>query len=72
MKLVEKVSILPVITGLDIPTDRVLQGAIKSNLQGCVVMGYNEDGDLYFASSYGDCGDVLWLIEKAKQSLMEV
>lgn len=72
MKLVEKVSVLPVVTSLDIPTERVLNAALKANLQGAVVFGVDSDGQMYFASSFADGGTVLWWMEKAKIALMNV
>ncbi|MFN3169282.1 MAG: hypothetical protein ACE37E_01160 [Hyphomicrobiales bacterium] len=59
------------ITSLDLPTDRVLDGAKGECTDGVVVMGWDDDGSLYFASSIADGGDVLWLMEKAKQALLE-
>ena len=57
------------ITKLDLPVDRILDGA-KGQLEGVVLMGFDNDGDLYFASTYADGGEILWLIEKAKQALL--
>lgn len=60
------------ITRLDLPTDRVLDQAKNSCSKGVIVIGWDDDGDLYFASSHADGGEVLWLIEKAKQALLNV
>ena len=62
---------LPVITRLDLNPDRVLDGA-REKLNDVIVMGWDKNGDLYFASSQADGGDALWLMEKAKLALMEV
>lgn len=59
------------ITRLDLPVDRVLDGA-KGQLEGIVILGYDKDGNNYFASSYADGGEVLWLLEQCKLSLMQV
>ena len=60
-----EISYLHNTTSLDIPPDRVLESAI-GNLTECLVIGWDNDGQLYLASST-TCGpDVLWLIEKAK------
>lgn len=59
------------ITTLDLDPDRVLAKA-GGNLRGVVVLGYDQDGDFYFASSYADGGDVLWLLEVAKKKLLEI
>lgn len=56
------------VTRLDIPPERVL--AVIPKLQGVVLMGRDKDGNDYFASSYADGGEVLWLMEKCKHALM--
>ncbi len=60
------------ITSLDTPPPRVLAKAARAKLESCVVVGFKEDGDFYFASSNADGGDVLWLLELAKKKLLEV
>ena len=72
MKLVEKVSILPVATTLSIPVERVLTAALKADIRKVWVIGEDADGMLYFASSESDGGEALWWMEKAKRALMEV
>jgi hypothetical protein len=59
------------ITRLDLPPDRVLEGA-KGKLEGVVIMGYDLEGNEYFASSYADGGTVLWLAERMKARLLEM
>lgn len=68
-----KDNIIPLncVTRLDIPPDRILEGA-KGKLQGVVLIGYDEDGDVYAASSYADGGDVLWLLEACKMKLFGI
>lgn len=58
------------ITRLDLPPDRILDGA-KGKLEGVVVMGWDHEGNEYFASSYADGGTVLWLAERMKKMLLE-
>ena len=60
------------VTRLSIPTDRVLDGAKGHCSEGVVVIGWDDDGTLYFASSIADGGDVLWLLEMCKKNLLEV
>jgi hypothetical protein len=72
MELVPKVTILPVVTSLDVPTERILDAAQEAELQGAFVIGVDKDGELYFASSFADGGTVLWWMEKAKIALMNV
>ncbi len=65
------VHILNCVSRLDIPADRVLESAI-GKLDEVVLIGYNKDGDEYFASSVADGGTVLWLTEKMKKKLLEM
>lgn len=57
-------------TSLDIPADRILSAAIEADLETAVVVGWDQDGNMYFASSSGYGPDLLWLLEKAKASLL--
>jgi len=61
---------LPVITPFDIDPDRVLTKAV-GQLQCAIVVGYDHDDGLYFASSIGNAGTVMWLLENLKKRLME-
>jgi len=58
------------ITKLDLNPDLVLESA-KGTLQGFVIAGYDKDGQEYFASTYADGGDALWLLERMKLKLLE-
>ena len=58
------------VTRLNLPPDRVLEGA-KDHLKDVVIMGYDHDGKEYFASSIADGGAVLWLMERMKRKLFE-
>ena len=72
MKLVENVTVLPVITSLDVDVERVLQAAIDAKPKRVWVIGEDAEGALYFASSCADGGEALWWMEKAKRALMEI
>ena len=60
---------LPCVTTLDLQPDVVLDGAM-SKLKTVVIMGYDHDGNEYFASSVADGGDVMWLMERVKHRLL--
>ena len=60
------------VTRLDIPVDRILDGARDAELTEVVVIGYRQDGSEFFASSTGDGGDVVWHLERAKYKLLGV
>lgn len=57
------------ITRLDLDPDVILENT-KGSLAGVVLLGYDHDGREYFASSYADGGDVLWLLERMKLMLL--
>lgn len=58
------------ITKLKMPVDRVLESA-KGELEEVIIIGYDKDGEEYFASTYSDGGILLWLLERAKKQLLE-
>ena len=68
---VGKVVDIGCVTKLDLPPDRILESAV-GELEGVVILGYKKDGSEYFASSYADGGDVLWLLERCKRQLLDV
>lgn len=59
------------ITKLDLPPDQILEAAV-GKMEGVVIMGWDAQGEEYFASSYADGGTVLWLLERLKKQLLEV
>ena len=59
------------ITRLDLPADIVLEEA-KNQLDSIVLIGWDKDGELYFASTIADGGEVNWLLDKAKMALMSI
>ena len=59
------------ITSLDLDPDVVLEHT-KGKLEGFLIAGYDKDGNEYFASTYADGGDVLWLLERMKLRLLSV
>ena len=60
------------ITRLEIPTERVLEQAKGHCTDGVVVLGFDDDGTLYFASSIPDGGAVIWLLDQAKLELLTI
>lgn len=66
------VVVLDMVTTLDIPPERIIQGAKEAKVKNVMVLGYDENDGFYFASSFSDGGDALWLMEKAKKLLLEI
>ena len=58
------------VTRLDLPTDTILEQAKGRCTDGALVIGYDEDGHMYFASSMADGGEALWLLEQCKLALL--
>lgn len=63
---------LQTVTSLDLPPERILNGAIAKDLESAIVIGITKDGELYFASSIADGADTLWWMEIAKKRLLEI
>jgi hypothetical protein len=57
------------ITRLNCDPDFILENT-KGKLEGFVICGYDKEGKEYFASTYADGGDVLWLLERMKMCLL--
>lgn len=69
LKLAE-VTVLPVVTSLDVDVQRVAQAAVDAELERVIIIGRTADGEFYFASSKSDGGEVLWELETARLKLM--
>lgn len=63
---------LGVVTSLPIPVGRILDKAIAADLQSVIVIGWQQDGEPYFASSESDGPEALWLLELTKRRLFEI
>lgn len=61
-----EIILLDVNTKLDIPAHRVLGSAISAGVDPVLVIGYDDDGELYVACSSGKIGEILLMIERAK------
>jgi hypothetical protein len=68
----DNVVVLPVVTTLPIPVERVLEKAVEADLKTVVVLGYTQEGEEYFASSISDGGEVNWLMDRLKLQLLNV
>ncbi len=59
-------------TTLDIKPKKVLKAALKANMDQLVIAGIDENGEEYFASSYGSLSETLFLLERFKKMLLEL
>ncbi len=58
------------LTKLDVPVEAVLGGALDAKLETVLVLGCADDGEIYAASSTGDVGALLLMIEEWKHKLL--
>jgi len=58
-------------TTLDVPVERVLERALKEGLDRVLVIGRDGAGDLFIASSTGDCALMLWDLEHVRARLLD-
>lgn len=59
----------PGLTMADIDPDKVLNSAV-GKLETVLVIGWDKNGEMHFASSKSDGRDALWLIEQTKLALL--
>ncbi len=62
----------PGITTLDTDPYRALDFARNAGLTDVVILGYDSEGDEWFASSVADGAEVLWLLERLKLQLLRI
>ena len=63
---------LNVVTKLATDPARIIARAAEAGLTSVVVLGFDADGDEFFASSDADGGAVLWHLERARHKLLSV
>lgn len=52
--------------------DMALECAAEYGLEEVVILGFDKDGEFYFASSQGDSAEVLYFLERARHELMKM
>ena len=57
-------------TRLRTPVPKILATAAGAGLEDVVVVGWRENGEMYFASSQSNGAEVLWLLRQAEHELM--
>lgn len=67
----DNVRIFPGITPYSLDPDIMLNKAVGQT-KAVVIVGWDHDGELFFSSSEPGGPEVLWLLEKAKQALLEI
>lgn len=69
--MTDNVITLDVDTTLPIPAERILEGARLNEVSPLLLIGWKPDGELYLASTHGDLGEHLILLERAKAVLLD-
>lgn len=59
------------ITRHDLSAERLLQKALETGLDEVVILGFDNDGNEYFASSKADGANVLWHLKRAEFKLLK-
>jgi intein/homing endonuclease len=69
---VHKAPVIPLgcVTKLNLDPDLILE-ANKGKLSGFLLIGFDHDGEEYFAATYSDGGTAMWLLERCKKRLMD-
>jgi hypothetical protein len=68
--MADNVIIASIPTTLPVPLKRILDGADKAGLTEAIVIGHDENGELYVAATHNELGINLVLVERAKQILL--
>ena len=59
-------------TRIDLPPERLLKAAQAANLTEVVILGFDADGEWYFASSSADSMRAIWHCTKAIHKLHQI
>lgn len=59
-------------TTLDLPAETILDGAREADLETAAVLGWEQNGDFYFASTIADPTKLLWLLKTAERALFNM
>lgn len=64
--------LFPGATSYDHDPNVILEMAKRGNLDEVLIIGFDQDGQLFVSASRNDLPALLWLLEKAKKMLLEV
>ena len=66
----DNLTVLSMVTTVPLHASRVLYGALEANLKRATIVGEDESGSFYFASTDADGGTIIWDMEIAKAKLL--
>lgn len=72
MALADNVRMFPGISPNDYDANLMLEAAARRNLKSVIILGYGEDGELFFSSSLAAGPKCLWMLEKIKARLLDI
>ena len=58
-------------TKLDIPVERIFEGALQANLEEVVIIGFDAEGEFKIFSSSGDARRIVFALEYGKNETFE-
>ena len=58
------------IAKLDVPVESVCEGVVET-MKEVIFIGWDKDDELVAASTLSDGGEIIWMLEKLKQMLLE-
>jgi hypothetical protein len=67
----QKVTELDMLHWGHLPPDKILEKAIEAKLKEVIIIGYDDEGSPYLASSTAYIPDMLWMCEIFKMELMK-
>lgn len=65
----ENVAFFPGPTAQPYAPDLLLRGALNAKLSEVIILGWDEDGELFFSGSSTSKPEILWLLESARMAL---
>lgn len=68
----DKVTTLNMVTSVSLSPERVLTSALTAGLKSVIVVGFDQDGDFYFASTEADAAEVVYTLRRAEWKLMKI
>jgi hypothetical protein len=66
----DNVTTFPGVSRVTTPVPKILAAAAGARLEDVVVIGWRQDGEMYFASSQSNGAEVLWLLRQAEHELI--
>jgi hypothetical protein len=60
------------VTKLDLPPEKILRKALEHDLLSVVIVGYDQDGNEYFASSVADGAQAMYHLQRGIWSLNKI